>query len=242
MGRAAHRARCRQAVYCSRRSPAGRHNTSVLIDHWPLLGLRLRTVDLELRLPTEDELGELADVAARGVHPPGERPFLVPWTEGTPAERARSLIQKHWRRRGNWTPQSWVLDLVVFVAGQPVGVQELYSQDFAVTREVGTGSWLGLAYQGRGIGTGMRAAALHLAFAGLGARHATTASFADNPAPLAVSRKLGYEPDGISRDIRDDEVLVSQRMRLTRENWEQVPRLPVTLTGLDPCLPLFGLP
>lgn len=213
----------------------------MLIDHWPLLGLRLRTADLELRLPTDDELGELADVAAQGVHPPGERPFLVPWTEGTSAERARGLIQKHWRRRGNWTPRSWTLDLVVFVDGQPVGVQEMQGQDFAVRREVGTGSWLGLAYQGRGIGTGMRAAALHLAFAGLGARHATTASFADNPAPLAVSRKLGYEPDGMNRDVRDDEVLVSQRMRLTRESWERVDRPAVNVTGLEPCLALFGL-
>jgi RimJ/RimL family protein N-acetyltransferase len=214
----------------------------VLVDHWPLLGLRVTTARLELRLPTEDELAALAEVAARGVHPPGDRPFLVPWTEGTPAERARNLLQKHWRRRGAWTPRSWVLDLVVFVDGRPVGVQELFGQDFAVRREVGTGSWLGLAHQGQGIGREMRAAALHLAFAGLGAAHATTASFADNPAPLAVSRRLGYRPDGISRDVRDGEVLVSQRLRLTRADWERVTRPAVTVDGLEPCLSLFGLP
>jgi RimJ/RimL family protein N-acetyltransferase len=200
----------------------------------------VRTARLELRLPTEDELAELAEVAAAGVHEPGERPFLVPWTEGTPAERARARVQSHWRRRGEWTPQSWALDLVVFEQGRPVGVQEVWAREFAVRREVATGSWLGLAYQGRGISTEMRAATLHLAFAGLGAAHAVTASFVDNAPPLAVSRKLGYQPDGISRDVRDGEVLVSQRLRLTREDWERMDRSAVTLDGLGPCLELFG--
>ncbi|MFI6227510.1 GNAT family N-acetyltransferase [Micromonospora echinospora] len=212
----------------------------MLIDHWPLLGLRVRTARLELRLPTDDELAELAEVAAHGVHEPGKRRFLVSWAEGTPAERARSVVQNQWRRRGEWTPQSWSLDLVVFVEGRPVGVQDVWARDFAVRREVATGSWLGLAYQGRGIGTEMRAAVLHLAFAGLGAAHATSGSFVDNAAPLAVSRKLGYQPDGISRDLCDGEVLVSQYLRLTRENWERTDRPAVSLTGLEPCLELFG--
>ncbi|BCL15296.1 GNAT family N-acetyltransferase [Micromonospora sagamiensis] len=213
----------------------------MLIDHWPLLGLRVRTARLELRLPNEDELAELAAVAARGVHEPGVRRFLVSWTEGAPAERARALVQSHWRNRGDWTPQSWSLDLVVFVDGRPVGVQDVWAREFPARREVATGSWLGLAYHGRGIGTEMRAAALHLAFAGLGATHATSASFVDNAAPLAVSRKLGYQPDGITRDVRDGEVLVSQRLRLTRENWDRTDRPAVTISGLEPCLDLFGI-
>ncbi len=51
----------------------------MLIDHWPLLGLRLITPRLELRLPTGEELGDLADLAAEGMHDPGSRPFLVSW-------------------------------------------------------------------------------------------------------------------------------------------------------------------
>jgi RimJ/RimL family protein N-acetyltransferase len=41
-------------------------------------------------------------------------------------------------------------------------------RDFAVLREVHTGSWLGQRYQGQGLGTEMRSAVLHLGFAGLG--------------------------------------------------------------------------
>jgi len=91
----------------------------MLIDRWPLLGLSVRTARLELRMPTDDELAELADVAAAGVYEPGERPFLTPWTDQPPAERAREVVRSHWRRRGNWTPLDWTLELVVFEDGRP---------------------------------------------------------------------------------------------------------------------------
>ncbi len=42
----------------------------------------------------------------------------------------------------------------------------------------------------------MRAAVLLLAFDHLGARTARSEAFADNPASLRVSEKLGYAPDG----------------------------------------------
>jgi hypothetical protein len=34
------------------------------------------------RLPREEELATLAQLAGVGVHRPGERPFLTPWTDG----------------------------------------------------------------------------------------------------------------------------------------------------------------
>ncbi|GAA0357698.1 GNAT family protein [Microbispora corallina] len=212
----------------------------MLIDHWPLLGLRLRTGRLELRLPDEEELAELADVAAKGVHEPDRRPFLRPWSDLPPAERAREVVQRHWRRRGSWTPRDWSLDLTVFEDGHPVGIQQVGAQDFGILREVRTGSWLGLEHQGRGIGRSMRSAVLHLAFAGLGASEATTMSFADNPAPLRISRRLGYRPDGIARDIVDGEAVVTERLRLTRSDWELTDRPEVSVAGLGPCLALFG--
>ncbi|MFB9239492.1 GNAT family N-acetyltransferase [Plantactinospora siamensis] len=213
----------------------------MMIDHWPLFGLRVRTPRLELRLPAENELAELADVAAAGVHEPGRRPFLTPWTDGTPADRARQVVQGHWSALGRWTPQDWTLQLVAFLDGRPVGAQATRAGDFAALREASSWSWLGLAHQGRGLGTQMRAAALHLLFAGLGATDVTSASFLDNPAPLAISGRLGYRPDGITRDLLHGRVVVSQRLRLTRDDWERVDRPPVTIEGLEPCLPLFGI-
>lgn len=173
----------------------------MLIDHWPLLGLRLNTPRLELRLPTDSELADLASLAAEGVREPDRMPFLVPWTDLPPAERARSVVQHHWLRRGNWAPDNWALNLAVFENGRVVGLQTIAARDFAVLREVTTASWLGARHQRQGIGTEMRAAVLHLAFAGLDALEATSGAFEDNASSFAVSQKRGYEFDGIDRHV-----------------------------------------
>jgi RimJ/RimL family protein N-acetyltransferase len=213
--------------------------------HWPLLGLRLTTPRLELRLPSHDELAEQADLAAEGVHDPARMPFLHPWTDLPPPERARSVVLHHWRSLGSWTPESWSLPLAVFTRaeGRVVGHQSLGASDFAVLREVGSGSWLGRRHHGRGLGTEMRAAVLHLAFAGLGAELARSGAFDDNHASYRVSEKLGYERDGVERHVVRDRAVTEHRLRLTRARWEahRAVRVSVSVTGLDPCLPLFGI-
>jgi hypothetical protein len=40
-----------------------------------------------------------------------------------------------------------------------------------------------------------------------------------------------------------DAPVTMRRLRLTRARWQAAPhRIPVTISGLAPCLPLFGLP
>ncbi len=214
---------------------------ATLTEHWPLLGLRLTTPRLELRFPTDDELAEQADLAAEGVHDPARMPFIYPWTDLPPADRARSVVLHHWRTRGACTPEAWSLPLAVFAEGRVVGHQSIEGRDFAVRREVATGSWLGRRHHGGGIGTEMRAAVLHLAFAGLGAADALSGAFEDNPASFGVSRKLGYEPDGIERFVVRDHRVTERRLRLTRARWEAHRTVPVSIDGLEPCLPLLGL-
>ena len=213
----------------------------VLVDLWPLFGLTVRTHHLELRLPRDQELAELAGTAGRGVHHPGERPFLTPWTAGGPQDRARFVLQEHWRQLGAWSASAWRLGLGVFLDEQPLGIVTLRARDFPVVREVTTASWLGLEHQGSGYGTEARAALLALAFDHLGADAALTEVFQDNHSSQGVSRKLGYEPDGISRDARGDEVLVSDRLRLTRQKWQSQGHTHVTVTGYAACRGLFGL-
>jgi RimJ/RimL family protein N-acetyltransferase len=213
----------------------------MLMDHWPLLGLRLNTPRLELRLPSEEELAQLADLAAEGVHEPDRMPFIVPWTDLPPAERARSVVQHHWLRRGNWAPADWALNLSVFMDGRILGLQEINARDFAVLRQVSTASWLGMRHQRQGIGTEMRAAVLHLAFAGLGAVDALSGAFDDNPSSFAVSKKLGYELDGVEQWDVHGRRATMRRLRLSRASWETHQRVSTTITGLTPCLPLFGL-
>ncbi len=214
----------------------------MLADHWPLLGLRITTPQLELRVPGEADLAALAEVAAAGICRPGATPFFIRWPYLPPAERARGFLQGQWRDRGSWSADAWSLGLAVFVGSEPAGMQELSAREFAALGQVKSFSWLGLAHQGRGIGTEMRAAVLQLAFAGLGATEAVSGAFADNGPSLAVSARLGYEADGIERDVRDGEVMITRRLRLSRGRWEQFDRVPVTISQLEPCLPMFGLP
>lgn len=179
-------------------------------------------------------------MAAGGIHPPGERPFLTPWTHLPPQERALYVTQQHWLTRGGWRPEAWSLELGVFRGSQPIGMVSLRGRDFSILHEVKTGSWLGLDFHGQGFGTEARAALLHLAFAELGAVAALSEAFQGNAASQAVSRKLGYRPDGISRDVLDGQPVISDRLRLTREDWERHRRTPVTVTGLEACRRFFS--
>jgi RimJ/RimL family protein N-acetyltransferase len=123
-----------------------------------------------------------------------------------------------------------------------LGVVTLRARDFLVVREVTTSSWLGLDYQGQGYGTEARVGLLTLAFDHLGARAARTEVFQDNHASQGVSRKLGYESDGISVDAGGSEPVVSDRLRLTCDKWtRQSPRPGVAVKGLSACREMFGL-
>ena len=126
--------------------------------------------------------------------------------------------------------------------GAPIGVQSIRAEDFGIARQVESGSWLGLAHHGKGIGTEMRAAVLDLAFAGLGAVQAVSTSFQDNPASQAVSRKLGYQPNGLFRRAAEGVARVDLSMVLSREGWERHRAVEVTVEGLQPCLAMFGVP
>jgi RimJ/RimL family protein N-acetyltransferase len=212
----------------------------VLTEIWPLFGLVLRTPRLELRVPSLEQLAGLAALADDGVHDPAVMPFQVPWTDLPPGDRGRSVVQYQWRQWGALTPQQWTIEFAVLTGGEPVGLQGIGGAEFATTREVHTGSWLGLRHQGRGIGTEMRAAVLHLAFAGLGADWAVSSAATDNSASIGVSRKLGYADDGVQVSVVRGQRRVERRFRVDRQTWAAHRPVPVEIEGLDPCRALLG--
>lgn len=212
-----------------------------LSDLWPASALSVRAGDLELRWPDDELITTLAAVAARGVHEPDAMPFSVPWSRGTPRDRALAVLTYQWGIRGDVRPTGpFRLELAVLWRGEPVGFQGCGGEDWAVLRTVETGSWLGLSHQGRGIGTRMRALMLELLFDGLGARAVTSGAWADNRASRAVSERVGYADDGSEEKARDGVATRYQRYRLTRERWDGVRAAnlallgaPVTLDGAD---------
>jgi RimJ/RimL family protein N-acetyltransferase len=205
------------------------------MDLSPLLELRLRTPRLELRLPSAPELEQLREVALAGVHPPEFMPFSIAWTDDP--ELAK-FVAYHELQRREWSPEMWHLELGIWLAEEPIGVQAVASERFPETRTVGTGSWLGQRFQRRGFGTEMRTAVLELAFRGLGAEKACSGAIDGNAASLRVSEKLGYRQVGRST-VAPRGVLVGHAdLEVRREDWR--PPVPVDIEGLEPCLPLFG--
>jgi RimJ/RimL family protein N-acetyltransferase len=212
-----------------------------LVRDWPLFGLRITTPRLVLSYPTDADFDTLNAVVDRGIHDPDQMPFAIPWTDDPPEIRPRNSLQFWWGLRANWKPTRWQLPFVVREGNEALGVQSLHGTDFAITHQVETGSWLGRAYQGRGIGKEMRAAVLELAFAGLGAQRVTSGAWDDNLASLAVSRALGYIENGDDIMARRGRPVRLIRLVLHRAVWEQNRRRDIHVHGLEPCLPIFGL-
>jgi RimJ/RimL family protein N-acetyltransferase len=208
----------------------------------PLVGLRVLTPRLELRLPSEQELVELAHVAERGVHPPEEMPFLVAWTDaiGSPGF-VDGFVGFHRQLREDWRPAHWHLLLGVWADDEPIGTQGIEAEDFAGRRTAETGSWLGQRFQRRGFGTEMRAAVLELLFRGLRGQTATSGVLEGNVASARVAEKLGYVLSGESIASPRGVPVRERKFRLERTAWEARGRQPIEIVGLEPCLPLFGL-
>ena len=213
---------------------------TTLASAWPPFGLRIRSERLVLRLPTDADITALIDVARAGIHPPDEMPFGIAWSTAPSPDFEYGFLRHHWDARARWRPEEWALHLMVELDGAPIGAQSILAEGFPTYRMVHTGSWLGRAYQGRGLGKEMRLAVLAFAFDGLGARRAETEAFLDNDASNGVTRSIGYEPNGVQEMAPQGVPRTAQKYRLTAEVWRSRPRPPVTIEGLEACRALFG--
>ncbi|MDQ1402312.1 MAG: hypothetical protein QOG03_628 [Actinomycetota bacterium] len=210
--------------------------------YWPFFDLKVRTPLVELRVPDDDDLVELANLSAKGVHSPDFMPFNIAWSIVPSPDRERGVLQWAWRQRGALSPDDWRLEFVVVKDSQVIGAQGFGAQRFSLTRVINSGSWLGLAHQGQGVGKEMRQAMLHLAFEGLGAEVAYSAAFDDNLASIGVSRSVGYEDNGDELSPRGEDAVGRHiRFKIDRQRWLERRRDDIEIVGLDPCLPLLGI-
>ena len=163
-----------------------------LAEYWPIFGLQLATPRLVLTPLQDDDLVETLDLILAGIHDSGRMPFKTPWTDAPRDELIANTLRYYWSSRAGWTSAAWTVPFVVRRSGVLVGMQDLVGKDFSSPKRCRTGSWLGAAHQGSGIGTEMREAVLQFAFDHLKAERADSGAFLDNPASLRVSEKLGY--------------------------------------------------
>ena len=185
----------------------------------PLTRLRLRTPRLELRVATRAEARRLFAVAEAGIHDPGVMPFEIPWTDDLDEDDFVGHVTAS-------TADS--IRFVAFLDGDPVGVQALDVHAPWVT----TGSWLGAAFQGSGLGTEMRAAVLTYAFGVRQASVARSGAIQGNPQSLGVSRKLGYEVVGSHVVSPRGAPLEHTDVELRRDRFRSP--VPVTVDGVRP--------
>lgn len=213
-----------------------------LARYFPAFGLEVRTPKLVLRLPDDDDLVELTELAVRGVHPPEQMPFTVPWTAVASPHLERNSLGFGWLSRASLQSEDWRLNLVTVVDGEIVGTQGVMGSKWSATKVAESGSWIGQNFQGRGIGREMRHAALQLMFDGFGAAEALTFAYADNPASLAVTRALGYEPNGVDRvpDPVGEGSRELLRFRMTSSGFDAIRRDDIELVGAAETAAVFG--
>jgi RimJ/RimL family protein N-acetyltransferase len=206
---------------------------------WPMFDLRLSTPDLELRVVAEQDLASLSELLPDDME---QNPYATTFDVSAPQSRAVVLHQGYWKDMGTWQPDAWVLQFAVFQGGRLIGHQTLEANDFPTVRTVDSSSWLVPHMRGAGLGKQMRRAVLTLAFGPLVAQSAITSAWHDNHASLAVSRAVGYRPNGLSRHPRDNDSAEMVHLRLTREDWlaSQAGEHAV-IESFEPCRPFFGL-
>lgn len=206
------------------------------------LHVHIETPKLELRGATDDLLERLAPLVRAGKAMDDPKPYDDPfWAyEADPDVRVEKWLQGVWRGRGTVAPDRWRLHFVVIVDGEPVGMQDLMGDGFATFGTVESFSWLSTDVRQRGIGTEMRAAIMHLAFEGLGAKEAHSEANIDNAGSNGVSERLGYERNGTSWATCDDKPVLGQRWRLSRETWQASKRTDIVMSGVAECRATLG--
>lgn len=118
----------------------------------------------------------------------------VPWT---PVERRRS-----WIERTTTDPWGHLLGAELVETGELVGNVGLHVNANPRTRHIASlGMSVGDAWQGRGIGTALLAAALHLADDWLALRRVELEVYTDNAAGIALYERFGFEREGTLRDF-----------------------------------------
>jgi RimJ/RimL family protein N-acetyltransferase len=217
---------------------------SVTVDEvFPAFALEISSGPLSLHGLRAEDISVVTDLAVAGIHSADFLPFLIPWTEGSPDEVRLGAARFYWECFASFTPQRWHLNLVARWHGEVVGMQDVFARtDFRKTRAVETGSWLGLAFQGRGVGTLMRQLVCTFCFDYLGAELMHSAYIEGNAQAAAVSRKVGYVDNGRYRleDPKSSGYRWEQQLLLTPQALTR-PAFAVQVRGLQPFLRQLGL-
>jgi RimJ/RimL family protein N-acetyltransferase len=203
-----------------------------------LFRLTLKTSRLVLRVPTEEEIEGLAQVAANGIQKPGESHFHDDRLYGSFEDIKKFLLEEIQKRATECDKEDWQLPFAIFYEGKPVGMVTMYSKQFYIAKGFGVSYWIGLPFQRKRIGTETVRTVLSLGFDGLGAREAYGGAWSDNIPSLRVMEKLGFIFNGEYWMVRQGKAVKDKRMRLPKEHW--IKPNDILIEGLESCLHILG--
>jgi len=220
-----------------------RHNLSMTFELELVQAMRIATPRVELRIPTDADIEALCAVAKRGVHDPAVMPFDFAWTDIPSPEFERQFHEYHRGARDSLGTEKWDAQFVVAahdLDGAIIGVQGAIADRHGAA--VGTGSWLGLDYQGQGYGTEMRVAVLTFLFDSLGVEAVSSGAYLDNAASKRLSEKLGYVESGRLTKAPRGVPQECIELMLTRARYlEHRPPIAVEVTGFGAARAAFSL-
>lgn len=205
----------------------------LLAELYAPLGLVIRAGGLTLRMFRDTDLPAYADLINSPLFEDETAPHVFAWWARDPADKLLDSLQFQWSARASIKPSKWTLMLGVFEGDRLVGSQDIAATDFAKLRVVNSGSYLRRDAHGRGLGTLMRQMMLTFAFDHLGATRAESGAVVGNDASLAVSRKAGYQLDGVEVTTNGDARVEIQRVAVTPETFIR-PEVEVFVEGLTP--------
>lgn len=167
---------------------------------WPPFGLRIYASDtthpgIELRVMRDEDIAAIAGVAAEDIYGADIPDYAFPWLFKPGMNTPAAAAQFRWTNRAQLRPEKWSLDFIVreVHSGEILGTIDARAQDFAMAREIATGSWVFHRFQGQGVGTLIRHAVVAFGLDYLGTQAMTTSWVAQNEASARVSQKLGYQ-------------------------------------------------
>lgn len=161
---------------------------------WPPFAVRIHASDgkqnISMRVMRDTDIAAIDGVTPEEIYGAEIPQHAFGWLfDGDPYAAARM----RWEHRARMTPEEWSLDFVVCMDEEIIGVVDMRGSEFAVHKEVSTGSWIYHRHQGKGLGTLVRHAVAGFCFGELGAQALSTGWVQDNHASERVSMKLGYE-------------------------------------------------
>lgn len=204
-----------------------------------LFNIKIATTRLELRIPKNEEIQKLGKVLSEGIQKEGEPHFMdESHYKKSAEEHAKGLQEFVHKSINEWNKDNWHIPFAVFYEGKAIGLVTMFSHDFPIARGFGCSYWIGLAYQGKGLGTEAFQTVLSFGFDGLNAREAYAGAYSDNTASLKLMEKLGFIFNGEYWVARQGQAVKDKRMRLPREQWKKPEN--VTIEGFESCKDLFS--